>query len=140
MSPTSQTNPTGSGLRGSRHRLRIALLGVVCAAGLFAAVTASAHNASAASAGKVVNVKLHNFMFMPAQIRIKAGTTVRWHWLDGSVGTHNVTSKAHKGGLRFKSASTKTSGYYSVKFTKKGVYYYECTIHPLTMQGKITVD
>lgn len=41
---------------------------------------------------------------------------VTWHWLDGSEGTHNVTSKAGKHGLRFKGSGTKTRGAYTVTF------------------------
>ncbi len=109
----------------------------MCALGV-AAVAANAQRPRAVS-GKTVAIKLHNFMFSPSTVKIRAGTTVQWHWLDGSVGNHSVTSKSVKGGLRFKSARIRTTGFYRVRFTKPGTYYYQCMVHPLTMQAKIIV-
>ena len=43
-----------------------------------------------------------------------------WEFLDGPSTEHNVTSEAHKGGLRFKGTGAKFSGTYTVKFTKRG--------------------
>jgi plastocyanin len=101
-------------------------------------VTADANSAHAASK-KTVVVTLHNYMFNPMTVTIAPGTTVKWHWEDGPAGDHNITPLKKKGGLLFKGASTRTKGYYSVKFTKRGTYYYECSIHPLSMQAKIIV-
>ena len=119
----------------NRIRLRAALL--LAPLAVLAGVSAGALDP--ASAAPTVGVKLQHFRFSPATVRITRGTVVRWHWLDGAVGTHNVTSKGVRGGLRFRGTRTKTSGFYSVTFTKRGTYYYECTVHPLTMQGKIIV-
>jgi plastocyanin len=122
----------------SRVQRRVLLLGVVCAAGLTATVSASANTAHAAS-GKTVVVTLHNFQFNPPTEKIAPGTTIKWHWEDGAGGAHNITSLHKKGGLTFKGTGVRTSGFYSVKFTKAGTYYYECSVHPLTMQAKIVV-
>ncbi len=120
-----------------RTRRRAAVSGLVCTIGLAGAALASAHAASPASASKQVNLK--HFQITPARLKITAGTKVTWHWLDGSEGTHSVTSKAEKHDLRFKSSVIKTRGAYTVTFKKPGVYYYECSVHPLTMQGVIIV-
>jgi plastocyanin len=42
--------------------------------------------------------------------------------------------------LRFRSSPTKTTGTYSVRFTRTGTYRYECTIHPASMRGTIIVN
>jgi plastocyanin len=121
----------------------VAAVSVVSAAGLTAAVTASAHSTHAQlvrpAASKGVTVTLHNFQFNPMTVTIKPGTTVTWKWEDGAEGTHNLTPLKKKGGLLFKGTGNRASGTYSVTFTKAGTYYYECSIHPLTMQAKIIV-
>jgi plastocyanin len=116
----------------------VLLLGAVCAVGMTAAVDANAKTGHAASA-KTVVVTLHNYSFNPSVEKIAPGTTVKWHWEDGPGGTHNITSLSKDGGLQFKGTGIKTSGYYSVKFTRPGTYYYECSVHALTMQAKIIV-
>ncbi len=122
----------------SRVQQRVLLLGAVCAVSLTGAVSANANTGHAAS-GKTVVVTLHDYAFNPSVEKIAPGTTVKWHWEDGPGGTHNITSLSKDGGLMFKGTGIKTSGFYSVKFTRPGTYYYECSVHPLTMQAKIIV-
>jgi plastocyanin len=94
--------------------------------------------AGAASAPTVV--KLHNVVISPKKVTIKRGATVTWKFLDADIDTeHNVTSKKRSGSRRFRSSTSKQSGSYRVTFTKSGTYYYECTIHPQSMQGEIVV-
>ena len=67
----------------------------------------------------------------------RRGGTVTWRWEDADIDTeHNVTSI---GATHFKSSRTQQSGTYTLKFNKAGVYRFECTIHPLSMQGKVVV-
>ncbi len=121
----------------ARRASPAALVSLVCAFALAAAVGASAHSPHAGSATKVV--KLRNVVFTPERLTIKAKTKVTWRWLDRTT-IHNVTSEPNRHGLRFKNSGDKTKGgVYSVTFKKPGVYYYECTIHPLSMQGEIIV-
>ena len=83
-------------------------------------------------------VRLQNIAFHPAHITIEAGSTVTWKWLDADIDTsHNVTSLP--GGLQFKPSGTRETGIYSIRFQKPGNYFYECTIHPASMQGEIVV-
>ena len=126
----------GRSLLSSSMR-RAVVSGLVCTMGLTGAVVANARVAHPASAS--TNVNLKHFAITPAKLKIRAGTKVTWHWLDGSEGTHTVTSKAEKHDLRFRDSRLKTTGTYTVRFTKPGVYYYECSVHPLTMQGVIIV-
>jgi plastocyanin len=82
-----------------------------------------------AASGKSVGMK--NLRFHPATVTISRGQTVTWKFDDGST-PHNVISN------RFRSSPTKSSGTYTVRFTRAGTYSYVCTIHP-GMRGKVIV-
>jgi plastocyanin len=70
-------------------------------------------------------------------VHIKVGQSVTWKWEDGDIETaHNVTSIGH---TKFKSSTTNQTGTYTVRFNTAGTYKFECTIHPLSMQGKVVV-
>jgi plastocyanin len=84
-------------------------------------------------------IRLQNIAIHPAKLTIKAGSTVTWQWLDGKIDTaHNVTSLPD--GLQFKPSGTRLTGVYAIRFQKPGKYFYECTIHPASMQGEIVVE
>jgi plastocyanin len=130
--------------RALRRTISASIVGLLCVVGLIVAVSASAssrhmNRVQPASSGKTVTVTLKGFAFNPMDITIAPGTTVKWIWEDGPHGDHNITPLQKKGSLLFKGASTRTKGTYSVKFTKAGTYYYECSVHPLTMQARIIV-
>lgn len=57
-------------------------------------------------------------------VTVKSGDTVKWKWAGDA--PHNVT--VTRGPARF-SSPTKTSGTFSKKVTKKGLYTIVCTIH-----------
>ena len=117
----------------------LALLGV---AGAIAAAdglstAAASPRPSAAAAGATPVVALKNIQFHPSTVHIKVGQSVTWKWEDGDIETaHNVTSIGH---TKFKSSTTKQAGTYTVRFNTAGTYKFECTIHPLSMQGKVVV-
>jgi plastocyanin len=91
---------------------------------------------AASPAGPTITLK--NIQFHPADLHISRGATVTWKWEDADIATqHNVTST---GGRAFKGSPTQMTGTYSVKFTTAGTYDFECTIHPASMQGHITVN
>ena len=123
--------------RGHRRIAAAFIVAVISVVGLTAAMTAGAKTTSA---HKTVVVTLKGFAFNPMTVRITPGTTVKWIWEDGPHGDHNLTPLHKKGGLLFKGTGIRTKGSYSVTFTKKGTYYYECSVHPLTMQAKIIVQ
>lgn len=63
-------------------------------------------------------------------VTVNAGDRVKWNFVGDS--PHNVT--VTKGPARF-SSPTKTSGAYTKKVTKKGLYTIVCTIHGASDQS-----
>ena len=105
----------------ARRLLAVVLLGSLVAARVGAADEAT------------IQVSAKNFMFTPASITVKAGTTVTWVNLDDE--PHTVFSDA---GL-FRSSALDTKERFSFKFEKAGTYHYLCTIHP-RMLGTVVVE
>lgn len=98
------------------------------------AVVAAALGGSALSAGAATSVKLRDNLFAPTSKTVTKGTTVVFRWAGKA--PHNVT--VVKGPVKFHS-STKTSGTYTKRFTRKGTYSIVCTVHPgmhLTLRVK----
>lgn len=89
---------------------------------------------STLSAAGTRTVRLEDFKFQPSTLRIKKGDTVVWRFRDGV--PHDVTSE---GSRRFKSSKIKSTGTHRVRFTRAGTYRYICTVHPVTMKGKVVV-
>ena len=90
------------------------------------AVAALAAGVPAASSARDVTVG-DNFFVRAAgvpTVKVSKGTTVRWVWEGRSL--HNV--KVAKGPVKFGSSSKK-SGSYSKKMTRKGRYTIVCTVH-----------
>jgi plastocyanin len=114
------------------------------AAGATAALTvalgglpAAAATRSRTASARDHRVALKNISITPSTLRVKRGDSVTWIWGDKSLDTmHNVTSY---GRSRFRSADTRLTGTYRLRFTRPGTYLYRCTIHPLAMTGKIVV-
>lgn len=77
-------------------------------------------------------IKMYNLSFVPDEITIPVGTTVRWTNED----TLQHTATADDGSFDSKELSYGES--YSVKFDKPGTYTYKCADH-ITMIGKIIV-
>lgn len=75
-----------------------------------------------------------SYTFAPAVVGVKAGTTVTWTNRDDF--PHNVT---------LLSGPDKTSKHLgigdsaSIPFAQAGTFYYECTLHPGQMRGKVVV-
>jgi plastocyanin len=85
-----------------------------------------------AQAASTHSVTLKSLAFHPGTLSIRRGDTVKWLWRDGGE-EHNVTGHGFRSG-------TKASGSFSVRFTHKGTFKYECTIHVEEgMTGKIVV-
>jgi amicyanin len=77
-------------------------------------------------------IRIKNFAFDPASIRVKVGSTVRWV---------NQDSVPHR--ILFTDGADSTvlagSQSWSRKFDLAGTYDYACTIHP-AMQGTVIVE
>jgi plastocyanin len=77
-------------------------------------------------------IMIDNFTFAPAQLVVKAGTTVTWKNQDDI--PHTVVSAG-----KFKSKALDTDDSYSFTFTTAGTYPYFCSLHP-HMTGTIKVE
>jgi plastocyanin len=86
------------------------------------------------ASASTMSVTLKNIDFSKKVVRIGVGDSVRWLFKDAPT-PHNVTSK---GKPRFRSSTSRSSGSFTVRFTKSGTYRYYCTIHP-SMTGKVVV-
>lgn len=86
-----------------------------------------------ASSGKVVNVEIKNFKFVPSDVNIKAGDTVTWTNEDSVL--HSVQSS--DGTL--KSTELSQGETFSYTFLTLGKYDYICGIHH-SMKGSVAVQ
>jgi len=108
-----------------RARLPFALLGPL-AAMLLALATA-------ASGAPEAQIVIKDFMFGPASVTVKTGTTVTWVNHDDE--PHTIASDT---GL-YRSGALDTGNEFHFTFDKPGTYHYVCTIHP-RMLGTIIVE
>jgi plastocyanin len=79
------------------------------------------------------NVGIENFNFVPADLTVKAGTTVVWTNHDDV--EHTVTASDNG----FGSSSIPTEGQFSYTFSTPGTYSYFCAIHPF-MTARVIVQ
>jgi plastocyanin len=108
-----------------RPWLPFALLGP-CAAMLLALTTAAA-------GAPQVQIEIKDFMFGPASVTVKAGTTVSWVNRDDE--PHTIVSDS---GL-YRSGALDTGNEFHFTFDEPGTFHYVCTIHP-RMLGTIIVE
>ncbi|MCA6110175.1 cupredoxin domain-containing protein [Bradyrhizobium cenepequi] len=87
--------------------------------------------ATAARAGDTA-VHIDNFVFQPAQLDVKVGTTVTWTNRDDI--PHTVVCAG-----KFRSKTMDTDDSFSFTFTAAGEYKYFCSLHP-HMTGMIRVE
>jgi amicyanin len=101
----------------------------------FAGMRAGAGYLPAAAQQKpeVNEVKIDNFSFGPAELKVPVGTTVTWTNRDDIPHTAVSTDKM------FKSKVLDTDEKFSFTFSKPGTYEYFCSIHP-KMTGKVVVQ
>ena len=74
------------------------------------------------------------YRFAPAVIEVKAGTTVTWTNHDDF--PHNVTLMTGPDKTVKSLAIGETA---TIPFNQPGTVYYECTLHPQQMRGKVIV-
>jgi plastocyanin len=82
-----------------------------------------------------VPIEYRNITIKPDTVRVRAGSTLVWTNEDPL--QHNVTSV--KGRQHFASPNFGQGHSFEVRVTRTGVIDYECTIHPVTMNGAIEV-
>jgi plastocyanin len=97
---------------------------------LFAALAPAAATSAAPPANRIT---IKDFMFAPASLTIRAGTTVTW--LNEDEEPHTVVSAS---GL-FRSKAIDTQESFTFTFEKPGEYHFICTIHP-QMMGTVIVQ
>lgn len=107
--------------------LRTGLIAFVAGAALACVIAPSVAQNSA------VSVTIDNFVFEPAKLTVKAGTTVTWTNRDDI--PHTVASKDRL----FKSKVMDTDETYSFTFATPGEFTYFCSLHP-HMTGTIVVE
>ena len=88
---------------------------------------------SVAETSDTAKIIVKDFMFNPALLTVKAGSTVTWTNMDDE--PHTVVSDT---GV-FKSGGMDTNESFSYKFDKPGTYHFTCSIHP-RMVGTIVVQ
>jgi amicyanin len=112
--------------------MRMTLARAAVAATLFGCLAGATLGAAIAATDPLA-VGIDNFTFTPANLTVKAGTTVTWTNRDDI--PHTVTSSAKL----FKSKALDTDDKFSFTFTTPGSYEYFCSLHP-HMTGKIVVE
>ena len=113
-------------------KLSLSILGLAAALALVGSGSPPAVAAApAAPAGS--EIKIDNFSFVPAVVKVAVGTTVTWVNHDDIPHTAVSTEKV------FKSKVLDTDDKYSFTFTKAGTYPYFCSLHP-KMTGQVVVQ
>ncbi len=79
---------------------------------------------SVSAAAPDYQIRIRNFMFVPASLTVPAGTTVTWQNDDDEPHTVVSTDK------RFKSDPLDTGDKFTYRFTNPGAYTYFCSVHP----------
>jgi plastocyanin len=90
-------------------------------------------HAYALSAASSPEIKIDNFTFGPAALKVPVGTTITWVNRDDIPHTVVNTDKT------FKSKVLDTDDRFSFTFTKAGTFPYFCSIHP-KMTGTVVVE
>ncbi len=96
--------------------------------------TLTSLGAHAADAAQATTVDITKFMFMPMEVTVAPGATVRWVNHDET--PHTVSSQ-DKSKL-FASKAMDTDDHFDFVFTKEGDYTYVCSVHPF-MTGVVHV-
>jgi len=100
--------------------------------GLFLAMTFGGA-AAARSRPAATEIKIDNFTFTPAELKVPLGATVIWANHDDIPHTVVSTDKV------FKSKVLDSDDEYSFTFSTPGTFTYFCSVHP-KMTGKVIVQ
>ena len=90
----------------------------------------------AAAARETVRVGMENIQYVPKDVKVKAGGTVRWTNSDSV--PHTVTKQGGPG-PKFDSGTMDVGATFKQKFDRPGKVGYVCTIHP-NQTGTVTVE
>jgi len=109
--------------------------GAVSSVSTSAATRSAVSEALAPVHSGVVRVVYKNLLIHPAAIVVRVGSTIKWVNEDAGI-DHNVESES---GASIHSNDFGGGGTFEFKVTKVGLIKYECSIHPASMQGTISV-
>jgi plastocyanin len=112
--------------------MRTRILTASAALATVATLAIVATTGSQAATTKVVRVE--DFRFSPSSVTVRAGTTVKWVWAGKA--DHDV--EVTKGPRDFHSR-VMTKGSYAKRFTRKGTYRIDCSIHASIMRMTVRV-
>lgn len=116
-----------------RTRNRLALMAFLAALGLVAACGEAAEEADDAAADvAAATVQLDGSVFAPETVEIDVGDTVQF--VNEDPVTHDVAFVDGES-----SPDLAEGDVYERTFDEEGVYAFECTYHPSTMQGTVVV-
>jgi plastocyanin len=116
-----------------RSRSPILVATVALALGMLGGCAAEATNAAPVVA-TTVDLPA-SYKFVPASIKVEAGTTVTWTNNDHF--THSV--QFLDGGLPEAPLVMEPGASATFAFDRPGLYHYQCHLHPQNMQGTVTV-
>ncbi|HEX7167334.1 MAG TPA: plastocyanin/azurin family copper-binding protein [Acidimicrobiales bacterium] len=74
-----------------------------------------------------------SYTFEPAVITVKPGTTVTWENKDDFPHNVKLMDDGEVQDLRVGATTT-------ITFDEEGTFYYQCTLHPTQMKGKVVVE
>lgn len=86
--------------------------------------------------GQTVRVGMKDIQYVPKEVTVEAGGTVRWTNTDSV--THTVTKRSGPG-PRFDSGNMEVGATFEQKLDRPGKIEYVCTIHP-NQTGTVTVE
>ena len=107
-----------------------------------AAVVMPLGGAAANPAPKPKTITLKDSFYTPSTLSVKKGGKIVWKWSNANTQTHNVTLKTAPKGVKkgqFNSSDASSHFTFKTTFTKPGTYFFQCTLHPTTMQANVTV-
>ena len=85
-------------------------------------------------------MKLADFSFTPASVKVAKGGKVTWDW-SGSSASHSVMGTSDNAKTLLKSDTfSGGKGTYEVVFTTPGTYKYQCGIHGAAMSAEVVVE
>lgn len=89
--------------------------------------------ASSGAAPSSASVRVDDFAFSPATVRVRKGGTVTWRFRD--IARHDVTPRGER---RFTRIRARRTGSVTRRFRRTGTYRYVCKLHP-GMTGRVIV-
>ncbi len=88
------------------------------------------------ASGDTVRVGMRDIQYIPKEVTVRAGGTVRW--TNGDSVTHTVTKRSGPG-PSFDSGNMEVGATFEQRFDRPGKVDYVCTIHP-NQTGTVTVE